>query len=370
MIIYAFPICGWIQCYLYTYLYTNEFLLFNFLFIMSLLFNILRVLFILCITLSSKLVDNKGILDFVPETSSELDAFKSTDVNFQETGEIKSNLKNTIQNATIKNRYRPVLILHGIMSGNRTLKSFKERIQMTHPGTKIVIPNNYSHWASLEPMWNQVLEFGELMMQMSEEYPDGINLIGYSQGGLIARCILEQFPNHNVKTFISLSAPQGGQYGTKFLHTIFPELVRETAYELFYSTMGQHISVGNFWNDPHHQHLFFKYSTFLPFVNNINNTLNSYLFKQGLLRLREMILIGGPNDSVITPWQSSQFGHFTKNESVVELQDTEGYKQDSLGLRTLDMQGKLKLISVPGVDHFQWHENLNVIDTHVIPYLD
>lgn len=130
LIIYAFPICGWIQCYLYTYLYTNEFLLFNFLFIMSLLFNILRVLFILCITLSSKLVDNKDILDFVPETSSELDAFKSTDVNFQETGEIKSNLKNTIQNATIKNRYRPVLILHGIMSGNRTLKSFKERIQM------------------------------------------------------------------------------------------------------------------------------------------------------------------------------------------------------------------------------------------------
>lgn len=38
--------------------------------------------------------------------------------------------------------------------------------------------------------------------------------IGYSQGGLIARGILEVCGNvHNVKTFVSLSSPQGGQYG-------------------------------------------------------------------------------------------------------------------------------------------------------------
>jgi alpha/beta superfamily hydrolase len=39
---------------------------------------------------------------------------------------------------------------------------------------------------------------------------------GYSQGGLIARGILEQFPNHNVDTFISLSSPQAGQYGSMY----------------------------------------------------------------------------------------------------------------------------------------------------------
>jgi len=39
----------------------------------------------------------------------------------------------------------------------------------------------------------------------------------------------------------------------RFLHLIFPDLVCETAYELFYSRLGQHISIGNYWNDPHHQ---------------------------------------------------------------------------------------------------------------------
>lgn len=39
----------------------------------------------------------------------------------------------------------------------------------------------------------------------------------------------------------------------QFLHLFFPDLVCETAYELFYSKIGQHTSIGNYWNDPHHQ---------------------------------------------------------------------------------------------------------------------
>lgn len=38
---------------------------------------------------------------------------------------------------------------------------------------------------------------------------------GYSQGGLIARGIVQTFPNVSVSTFISLSSPQAGQYGGK-----------------------------------------------------------------------------------------------------------------------------------------------------------
>jgi len=43
--------------------------------------------------------------------------------------------------------------------------------------------------------------------------PEGINLIGYSQGGLLARAILQRFLMHNVRNFISLNSPQAGQYG-------------------------------------------------------------------------------------------------------------------------------------------------------------
>ena len=40
-----------------------------------------------------------------------------------------------------------------------------------------------------------------------------IDVLLYTAGGLACRGILETSPNHNVKTFISLSSPQGGQFG-------------------------------------------------------------------------------------------------------------------------------------------------------------
>ena len=44
-------------------------------------------------------------------------------------------------------------------------------------------------------------------------------------GGLLARGIIENITNHNVKNFISLSSPQGGQYGGKCSHIFIAHLV-------------------------------------------------------------------------------------------------------------------------------------------------
>ena len=40
-------------------------------------------------------------------------------------------------------------------------------------------------------------------------------------GGLVCRGLLELYPDHNVHTFISLSAPLMGQYGCKLKSMIF-----------------------------------------------------------------------------------------------------------------------------------------------------
>lgn len=265
--------------------------------------------------------------------------------------------------------YKPVVIIHGVLAGNSTMLPMAERIQKAHPGTKVYVTDKFGGWSSLAPMWHQIQEMGEDLMKISAAHPEGINLIGYSQGGLIARGILEQFPNHNVDTFISLSSPQAGQYGTKFLHLFFPGLVCRTAYELFYSDIGQHTSVGNYWNDPHHEYLYQNYSRFLPYINNeiVSSQSNSY--KDGITRLRNLVLIGGPDDGVITPWQSSHFGYFDENEEVVEVRNRKAYVSDKFGLKTLDKKMRLKLIELNGVSHRDWHTNTTVIDKYIIPFL-
>ncbi|XP_067002663.1 lysosomal thioesterase PPT2 homolog isoform X2 [Anabrus simplex] len=245
-----------------------------------------------------------------------------------------------------------------------------KRIQEAHPGTDIHVPGKFGGWSSLAPMWHQVVDLGNDLMKLSAAHPQGINLIGYSQGGLIARAILQQFPNHNVKTFISLSSPQAGQYGTKFLHLIFPHLFCKTAYELFYSSVGQHTSVGNYWNDPHQQKLFYNYSRFLPYIDNELSSPRSDVFKSGITKLERLVLIGGPNDGVITPWQSSHFGYYNEEEEVIDMRQREFYKNDLIGLKTLDLNGKLTVVELSGVSHFDWHKNSTVLDKYILPFLD
>ncbi|GBP76673.1 Lysosomal thioesterase PPT2 homolog [Eumeta japonica] len=243
-------------------------------------------------------------------------------------------------------------------------------LEQKHPGTVTYNVNRFEGWSSLETMWHQVLEIGRDIANFSSTYPDGINIIGYSQGGLIARGIIETYANVSVDTFISLSSPQAGQYGAGFLHLIFPGLVTETAYELFYSRIGQHTSVGNYWNDPYQQKLYMSYSIFLPYINNILPSEKSKTFKANLLKLKRLVLIGGPDDQVITPWQSSQFGFFEGNETVVEMRDQLIYKEDRIGLKTLDKAKKLHVVTVPGINHFNWHMNVSIVDNYLLPYLD
>lgn len=76
-------------------------------------------------------------------------------------------------------------------------------------------------------MWDQVRAFGAAVKQIDEENPGGIHLLCYSQGGLICRGIIESFSSLNVSTFVSLSSPQGGQYGGN-LFALAGITIRET----------------------------------------------------------------------------------------------------------------------------------------------
>jgi hypothetical protein len=113
-------------------------------------------------------------------------------------------------------------------------------------------------------MWHQVDSLAADLVNISKAHPEGIHLvgkiqcffprvfffsktknegifinitkcdvifIGYSQGGLVSRAILEKNPEHNVQTFISLSSPQAGQYGSKQYIFIFATLHLEILFQ-------------------------------------------------------------------------------------------------------------------------------------------
>jgi len=134
--------------------------------------------------------------------------------------------------------------------------------------------------------------------------------------------------------------------------------------------MGQDVSIGNYWRDPHHVALFLNHSNFLAKIDNCIETENTTDFKNNFIKLRKLVLIGGPDDGIISPWQSSQFGFYNKNESVVDMRDRVEYKYDLFGLKTMDKEKRIIRHSVEGVHHLDWHLNNTVIDTYILPYLD
>lgn len=56
--------------------------------------------------------------------------------------------------------------------------------------------------------------------------------------------------------------------------------------------------------------------------------------------------------------------------TVINLTERDIYTNDTIGLKTLKKQGKLKIITVPGVNHFMWHLNESLVENYMLPYLD
>ncbi|XP_045148406.1 lysosomal thioesterase PPT2 isoform X3 [Echinops telfairi] len=201
---------------------------------------------------------------------------------------------------------KPVIVVHGLFDSSYSFRHLLEYINQTHPGTAVTVLDLFDGRESLRPLWEQVQGFREAVAPIMAKAPQGVHLICYSQGGLVCRALLSVMDDHNVDSFISLSSPQMGQYGdTDYLKWLFPTSMRSNLYRICYSPWGQEFSICNYWHDPHHDDLYLNASSFLALINGERNHPNATAWRKNFLRVGHLVLIGGPDDGVITPWQSS-----------------------------------------------------------------
>ena len=95
-------------------------------------------------------------------------------------------------------------------------------------------------------------------------------------------------------------------------------------------------------------------STFLAHINNVNEITPAYI--ENLKALEKFVLVKYENDRAIIPNESAHFGYWDRYRRPIQLEDTEIYKEDRLGLRAMKENGQLIFLTVPNASHIEFNE--------------
>jgi palmitoyl-protein thioesterase len=204
-------------------------------------------------------------------------------------------------------------------------------------------------------------------MKSVPEFASGVNVVGLSQGGLIARAMAEMC-NVTVHNVITMGGPHMGVMSipnceTGFFCDIFNDIVDIGIYDTF---VQENAGPPGYFKDPLIYDEYLQKSEFLAAAN--NEKIANQAFSDGFKKINQLVLVEFTEDTVVDPKESEWFGYF-KIGSKTELQnynETADYTFDILGLKTLDQQGKIVFESIVG-NHLQF--NTSEIDRTVIPYL-
>ncbi|KAL4159647.1 hypothetical protein PRNP1_000222 [Phytophthora ramorum] len=318
----------------------------------------------------------------------------------------------------------PVFFFHGVFSTYEAGDNFVANL--TTEGRTVVSLSFCDGTCSTEAILLQIPKAVETVREVvanNSKFDDGYIFVAHSQGGPIARAVIEEMDDHKVKRFISLAGLQNGQFigpdkvdvsianNAVFLTMLVPEtMFNYSAYgpEDYYGKMQKDYVIYSIEN-PDAQYTYAQFNVnrwpqfgsfstanfFLPVYNNVNRCLlgddqciyDQQRRKANFLKLEEAHFFASPADDVIMPWQSCIFGRYSEvdtleeietqymNLTIVNMNDTLEYTSDTFGLKTLDERGGLFIHEEENVTHSCWSRDedgcvwATVYDQHIYPTL-
>jgi len=269
----------------------------------------------------------------------------------------------------VKDYTTPVVFMHGLGGGQHDGDVLGYLIQQQHPGQpfySLPVDEGDDSFKSLFTQVRDVIDTIQTLIDMHPyQFANGFHLVGFSQGGIITRGVVEGGDRFNIRNYVSLAGVQGGVYG----HCEDFGGTCEAVTEKFYSPeVRNSYSVAQYWRSPDRD-TYLNGNGFLPYLNNELSPTPS--LKNNTIRLKHMYLFGSESDEVIVPWQASLMAFFdTDGQSIVPMEKQIYYLQDTFGLRTLAESNRLTLQNVPGVPHPSWISDVDVITQYVLPCLE
>ena len=241
---------------------------------------------------------------------------------------------------------KPVAIFHGFGDAcvNGGMKSFAKLIADTSGvEAKCVETGWIGTTASFFKDFGDQGKYACKQIKKNKLFKNGFSVLGISQGGLIARYVVENCPGAEpVRHMITFGAPHAGTAAVPGCNEggWFCGFMNFMAKKLAYFWLSQHfVAPASYFRDPANLKDFYKHSHFLPALNNDLESAQNKLHKERIEALETAFLGWFNEDTMIYPAETAIFGQLQTDGSVTPLNETSYY--ETLGFKTLKEQGKL-----------------------------
>ncbi|KAG4100072.1 alpha/beta-hydrolase [Neocallimastix lanati (nom. inval.)] len=286
--------------------------------------------------------------------------------------------------ALTKANYRPVVIWHGMgdsCCNPQSIGGFVDTLQELLPDTLIyslnvsdseseIVERKNSYFGNV----NNHVDYVCSRLHEDDLYPqlkDGFNALGFSQGGQFLRAYVERCNDPPVYNLITYGAQHNG------VSTI-PGCVNDdsnfcarmkflVSTNVYGSFVQNNIVQAQYFKSIENYDEYLEKSIFLADINNEREIKNPN-YKENMLSLNKFVMIKFEDDDMVIPPTSSWFGWIDEFDELIPFNKTDTYKEDWLGLQTMEKQNQLDFINAPG-NHMQVDLDF-FIENVFHPYLD
>uniref|UniRef100_A0A7S1LKN7 GPI inositol-deacylase n=2 Tax=Neobodo designis TaxID=312471 RepID=A0A7S1LKN7_NEODS len=179
---------------------------------------------------------------------------------------------------------------------------------------------------------------------------DGFDLVCHSQGGLTCRAYIEKYGGSKVHNFVSLAGPHQGVYGVPIYNGECPDWKCPELAELMakWAAEGWNVTFAQYWKDPFNYARYLATNDYLTAINNERADSQNATYKRNLVGIGgNLTLVMATEDHIVVPKESAWFDFYAvgQDKTIVDMTETDGYKGDWIGLKTLNEAGRLQRLA-------------------------
>jgi palmitoyl-protein thioesterase len=248
----------------------------------------------------------------------------------------------------------PIVFWHGM--GDTCcdkIANLSQTIQTWYPGTFIhsialgTTPDEdrrASFFGIINDQIDQVCEELKEIPQLS----NGFHGVGFSQGGLFMRALLQKCPIKMV-TLTTFGSPHQGTSDVPkcstddFNCSLMRSIVKQGVY---WPWIQRKVVQAQYFRQYQNLDTYLKKCIFLPELN--DEISKNPRYKERLNSLTKLILVMFEEDDMIVPKETAWFYTLDASGNLLPLREQEWYQTDSIGIKTLDRQQKLIFKKLPG----------------------